>query len=89
MQTNICEICKKKAEVFCSCDASHQYCYEDFFKVHVKTQGEHNEIEIATRLEEISQTKLKSFKFSKNVEEIQKQLQTNFNLLLEGHTSYV
>ena len=51
----ICEICKKEAEVFCSCDASHQYCYRDFFKVHLKTQGEHNEIEIAKRIEEINQ----------------------------------
>ena len=33
--------------------------------------------------------KLESFKFSKNIEEIQKQLQTNFNFLLEGHTSTV
>ena len=33
--------------------------------------------------------KIESFKFSKNVEEIQKQSQTNFNLLLQGHTSSV
>ena len=33
--------------------------------------------------------KIESFKFSKNVEEIQKQLQINFNLLLQGHTSTV
>ena len=32
---------------------------------------------------------IKSFKFLKNVEEIQKQLQPTFNLLLEGHTSCV
>ena len=35
------------------------------------------------------QKKLESFKFSKNVKEIQEQLQTNFNLYLEGHTSCV
>ena len=46
----ICEVCKKEAEVFCSCDASHQYCYRHFVKVHQKTKGEHNEIDIATRL---------------------------------------
>ena len=163
------------------------YCYRHFVSDHLKTQGEHNGIDIATRLEEINQTfistigslkkvekeiisrsnemvqiiqiiaksklsciekyidcctralkskkldneklfkdyqnietrvfnlenfqqittqnfsifkdnneiidsevkKIESFKFSKNVEEIQKQLQTNFNLLLQGHTSFV
>ena len=34
-------------------------------------------------------SKLKSLKSSKNVQEIQKQLQTNFNLYLQGHTSYI
>ena len=183
----ICETCNEAAEVFCSCDASHQYCYRDFVNVHQKTKGEHIGIDIAKRLQEINQTfistigslkkvekeiisrsnkmiqiikiitksklsciekyidcctrvlkskkldneklfkdyqnietrvfnlenfqqittqnfsifkdnneiidgkvkKIESFKFSKNIEEIQKQLQTNFNLLLEGHTSYV
>ena len=33
--------------------------------------------------------KLQSFKFSKNLAEIKKQLESNFNLLLEGHTSSV
>ena len=51
----ICETCNKAAEVFCSCDTSHQYCYRHFVSVHLKTKGEHNKIDIATRLEEISQ----------------------------------
>ena len=33
--------------------------------------------------------KLKSLKFSKNLEKIQKQLKTNLSLLLQGHTSPV
>ena len=62
----ICEVCQKKAKVFCSCDTSHQYCYRDFVKVHLKTNGKHNEIDIATRKEEINQ------KFLSTIESLKK-----------------
>ena len=37
----------------------------------------------------IEETKIESFKFSKNKDEIQKQLKSIFNLFLEGHTDYI
>ena len=64
----ICEVCKNKAEVFCSCDASHQYCYQHFVKVHQKIKGEHNYIDIATRLGEINQTFISTIESLKKVE---------------------
>ena len=64
----ICKTCNKAAEVFCSCDASHQYCYRDFFKVHQKTKGEHNDFEIAKRLKEINQTFISTIGSLKKVE---------------------
>ena len=41
--------------MFCSCDSSHQYYYKDSVNVHLKTIGEHNGIDIATRKQEIYQ----------------------------------
>ena len=35
----------------------------------------------------MNEVKLKSFKFSKNIKEIKNQIESNFNLHLEGHTS--
>ena len=45
---------------------SHRYCYKDFVKVHQKTKGEHNEIDIATRRQEIKQ------KFVSTIENLDK-----------------
>ena len=39
--------------------------------------------------ETLEETNFQSFSFSKNSAEIQKQLQSTFNLFLKGHTSYV
>ena len=64
----ICETCNKAAEVFCSCDTSHQYCYRHFVSIHLKARGEHNGIDIATRLEEISQTFISTIESLKKVE---------------------
>ena len=190
---DICEVCKKPVQVFCSCETSYLYCYQDFFGVHQKGKGKHNEIDLPTKRQEINQKfvsiienlkkvkieiisrsneliniiqvitksrlsciekyidscyndfknkgmdfdkinkdyqsietreaniesfmkitaknfsilkdddeiidpdhqkvflelKLKSLKFSKNLEKIQKQLKTNLSLLLQGHTSPV
>ena len=66
---NICDVCKKLAQVTCSCDNTVRFC------------NNHEKLLIKTNLE--------SFKFSKNLREIKKQLQTNFDLFLEGHTSSV
>ena len=71
---NICTVCKKLAEVSCSCNNEIRSYYNH---------------EIIHNEELIEEKKLQSFKFSKNLAEIKKQLQTNFNLLLEGHTSSV
>ena len=71
---NICIVCKKSPELGCSCDNAIQSCYNH---------------EIIHNEELLQEKKLQSFKFSKNLAEIKKQLESNFNLLLEGHTSSV
>ena len=57
-----------------SCDNEVRSCYNH---------------EIIHNEELLEEKKLQSFKFSKNLAEIKKQLESNFNLLLEGHTCYV
>ena len=57
-----------------SCDNEVRSCYNH---------------EIIHNEELLEEKKLQSFKFSKNLAEIKKQLELNFNLLLEGHTSSV
>jgi WD domain, G-beta repeat. len=71
---NICTVCKKLAEVSCYCNNEIRSCYNH---------------EIIHNEELLQEKKLQSFKFSKNLAEIKKQLESNFNLLLEGHTSSV
>ena len=66
---NICVVCKKLAEVDCSCDSP------------ARSFGNNEKL--------LEETNLQSFEFSKNLAEIQKQLQSNFNLFLEAHTSLV
>ena len=71
---NICVVCKKLSEVACYCDNAVRSCHN-------------NEIFPNEKL--LEKTNLQSFEFSKNLAEIQKQLQSDFNLFLEGHTSSV
>ena len=52
---DICEVCKKPVQVFCSCETSYLYCYQDFFGVHQKGKGKHNEIDLPTKRQEINQ----------------------------------
>ena len=63
----ICEVCKKAAEVFCTCDTSHQFCYRDFVDHHQKTMGKHNEIIVSKLQKVLIDKKLKSRKFSTNL----------------------
>ena len=76
----ICEVCKKAAEVFCSCDTSHQYCYRDFLNVHQKTKGEHNGIDIVTRIEEINQNFIATIK---NLEKVKKEIISRSNEMIQ------
>ena len=69
LMKNICVVCKKLAEVDCSCDNP------------ARSFGNNEKL--------LEETNLQSFEFSKNLAEIQKQLQSNFNLFLEAHTSLV
>ena len=45
---DICRVCKTSAKVCCSCNYLLRFCYEDFFKVHLKVKGTHNPIAIET-----------------------------------------
>ena len=43
---SICKVCKNSAEVCCSCDHSLKFCYKDYFKVHKRTRGTHEPIDL-------------------------------------------
>ena len=53
--------------------------HTEFSKDSQATKGEKQSIE----------TRLQCLKFSRNLKEFKDQLQSNFNMFLEGHTSYV
>ena len=96
MYTNICIQCKNLAIVSCSCDNSLRFCYDCYLFVHKKTNKNHDPIslfktrkEVTPRIRFSEDIQRKYFKFAKNSSEIQKQLQSNFNLYLQGHTSCV
>ena len=92
---NICIQCQQLAKVSCSCDTLLRFCVECYLLVHKNTQGNHDSINLDEINEDIQkihsnkETKLESIKFSKNLTEINKQLQSNFDLFLEAHTSTV
>ena len=76
----ICKVCNGVAEVFCSCDTSDQYCYRDFVRVHQKTKGEHNEIDLVSRREEISQ---KFISTMNNLKKVKKKIISRSNELIQ------
>ena len=46
---DICNKCKKQAEIYCSCNEALLYCYSNFRNYHLNTKGKHYENDIATR----------------------------------------
>ena len=93
---NICIQCKQFVKFYCSCNHSPRFCCECYLSVHKNNHGDHYpknlekiSKEITEKTHSDEETKLESFKFSRNLIEIQKQLQTNFKLILQGHTSYI
>ena len=89
---DICIQCKQSALFSCSCDTLIRFCSDCYLLVHKNTQGNHHPINLEKTKNEKNQKilsnkekKIKFFKFSKNLKEIQKQVQTNFNLFLQGH----
>ena len=77
----ICEVCRKTAEVFCSCDTSLQYCYGDFDNFHQKTQGEHNAIKITSRRQEINQKFVSTIE---NLDKVKMEIITRSNELIHS-----
>ena len=66
--------------------------WESFIQITAKNFSifqDDNEITDPELKKKLVVIKLKSLIYSKNVKEIQKQLQTNFSLLLEGHARSV
>ena len=89
---DICIECKQYAKVSCFCNKFLRFCPDCYLYVHKSPQGNHDSLEthkIVQKIDSTEETKLESFKFSKNLTEIQKQLQSNFNVFLQGHSSSV
>ena len=63
----------------CSCDASFRFCYEEFFKANQPVKQE----------ELLINKKFESFGFSNNLQSLKEQLESHFNLFLEGHLDEV
>ena len=87
---NICIQCKQFVKFYCSCNHSPRFCCECYLSVHKNNHGDHYpknlekiSKEITEKTHSDEETKLESFKFSRNLIEIQKQLQTNFKLILQ------
>ena len=62
-------------------------CCSNFLRVSKKEITKPHQVTTEQKL--VIETKFKSLKFSKNLKEIKENLQKNFNLYLEGHTSGV
>ena len=77
----ICKVCKKAADVYCSCNISHQYCYRDFVELHQKNNGIHSGIDIAPRRKEIKQIFISTIE---NLNKVKKEIISRSNEMIEN-----
>ena len=102
---SICEVCNNPISFSCSCEFPQSFPMNNSLNPNEpkishdptdSTIGQkillpsNNIDESDPELEKLmARMKLGSFKFSKNVDKIKKQLISNFDLFLEGHKSYI
>ena len=77
---DLCMVCQKPAEVFCSCNETLRYCNKDYKSKHKKIEGIHVPTNLAKRRQEINEQYLSSIH---KIKEAQKQILTKSKYLID------